>query len=136
MPMKMFLYQLYTGDEIVEWVDKLNAEEDMPVTISQLRRYLRGILNSKDYIRSITIITESGLEVTYGCIATTTYANSWIENFSYSTEELYEEISSDNKLHVFFLRNMETRSLTRIITCSIWQIELLITVILINRLEL
>lgn len=95
------LYQLYTGDEIVEWVDKLNAEEDMPVTISQLRRYLRGILNSKDYIRSITIITESGLEVTYGCIATTTYANSWIENFSYSTEELYEEISSDNKLHVF-----------------------------------
>ena len=95
------LYQLYTGDEIVEWVDKLNEEEDMPVTISQLRRYLRGILNSKDYIRSITIITESGLEVTYGCIATTTYANSWIENFSYSTEELYEEISSDNKLHVF-----------------------------------
>ena len=95
------LYQLYTGDEIVEWVDKLNAEEDMPVTISQLRRYLRGILNSKDYIRSITIITESGLEVTYDCIATTTYANSWIENFSYSTEELYEEISSDNKLHVF-----------------------------------
>lgn len=95
------LYQLYTGDEIVEWVDKLNAEEDMPVTISQLRRYLRGILNSKDYIRSITIITESGLEVTYGCIATTTYANSWIENFSYSTEELYEEISSDNKLQVF-----------------------------------
>lgn len=95
------LYQLYTGDEIVEWVDKLNAEEDMPVTISQLRRYLRGILNSKDYIRSITIITESGLEVTYGCIATTTYENAWIENFSYSTEELYEEISSDNKLHVF-----------------------------------
>ena len=95
------LYQLYTGDEIVEWVDKLNAEEDMPVTISQVRRYLRGILNSKDYIRSITIITESGLEVTYDCIATTTYANSWIENFSYSTEELYEEISSDNKLHVF-----------------------------------
>ena len=95
------LYQLYTGDEIVEWVDKLNAEEDLPVTISQLRRYLRGILNSKDYIRSITIITESGLEVTYDCIATTTYANSWIENFSYSTEELYEEISSDNKLHVF-----------------------------------
>ena len=95
------LYQLYTEDKIVEWVDKLNAEEDMPVTISQLRRYLRGILNSNDYIRSITIITESGLEVTYGCIATTTYANSWIENFSYSTEELYEEISSDNKLHVF-----------------------------------
>lgn len=95
------LYQLYTGDEIVEWVDKLNAEEDMPATISQLRRYLRGILNSKDYIRSITIITKSGMEVTYGCIATTTYANSWIENFSYSTEELYEEISSDNKLHVF-----------------------------------
>ena len=92
------LYQLYTGDEIVEWVDKLNVEEDIPVTVSQLRRYLRGILNSKDYIRSITIITESGMEVTYDCITATTYANSWIENFSMSMEELYKEISANNSL--------------------------------------
>ena len=95
------LYQLYTGDEIVEWVDKLNAEEDIPVTVNQLRRYLRGILNSKDYIRSITIITESGMEVTYDCITATTYANSWIENFSISMDDLYKKISSDNKTHMY-----------------------------------
>ncbi len=95
------LYQLYTGDEVVEWLDKLNAEEDIPVTVNQLRRYLRGILNAKDYIRSITIITESGIEVAYDCITSTTYANSWIDNFSYSMDELYEEISSDNKMHIY-----------------------------------
>lgn len=95
------LYQLYTGDDMVEWVDRINDDYDKPVTINQLRRYLRGILNSKDYIRSITIITESGTEVTYNCIAATTYANSWIDNFSYSMEELYYTISSDNKTHIY-----------------------------------
>lgn len=95
------LYQLYTGDEVVEWVDKLNAGEDIPVTVNQLRRYLRGILNSKDYIRSITIITESGMEVTYDCINATTYENSWIDNFSYTMEELYDEVSSDNKMNIY-----------------------------------
>lgn len=95
------LYQLYTGDEIVEWVDKLNADENIPITVSKLRRYLRGILNSKDYIRSITIITESGMKVTYDCISPTTYENSWIDNFSCSIEELYTEVSADNKMHIY-----------------------------------
>lgn len=95
------LYQIYTGDEVVEWVDKLNAREDVPVTINQLRRYLRGILNSKDYIRSITLITESGMEVTCDCITAKTYTNSWIENFSLSKEELYEEVAADNRVHIY-----------------------------------
>lgn len=95
------LYQIYTGDEVVEWVDKLNAGEDVPVTVNQLRRYLRGILNAKDYIRSITLITESGMEVTCDCITAKTYANSWIENFSLSKEELYKEISADNRVHIY-----------------------------------
>lgn len=95
------LYQIYTGDEVVEWVDKLNAGEDVPVTVNQLRRYLRGILNAKDYIRSITVITESGREVTCDCIAAKTYENSWIENFSLSRDKLYEEIAADNKIHIY-----------------------------------
>ena len=95
------LYQMYTNDDVVEWVDKLNAQEDIPVTISQLRRYLGAILNSKEYIRSITIITESGMEVTYDQITATTYKNSWIGNFSMSMDALYEEISSDSKTHVY-----------------------------------
>lgn len=95
------LYQLYTSDEVVDWIDKLNDEEDIPVTINQMRRYIRGILNSKDYIRSITIITDSGIEVTCDQITAATYENSWIKNFSKSMDELYEEISSDNKTHIY-----------------------------------
>lgn len=95
------LYQLYTNDDLVEWVDKLNRNQDVPVTINQLRRFMRGILNAKDYIRSITVITESGMLVVYDQLTPATYENSWIGNFSLSQEELYKEVSSDNKTHIY-----------------------------------
>ncbi len=95
------LYQLYTNDDVVAWVDKLNESQDVPVTINQLRRFLRGLLNTKDYIRSITIITESGMLITYNQLTPVTYANPWIGNFSLSQDELYEEVSLDNGTHIF-----------------------------------
>ncbi|TAH66563.1 MAG: sensor histidine kinase [Anaerolineaceae bacterium] len=95
------LYQIYTDDDVVSLVDKLNNEEDVPVAKNQLRRYLRGLLNTKEYIRSITIITSEGVIITYDQLTPVTIENSWIDNFSLSPDEIYEEISSDNKTHVF-----------------------------------
>lgn len=94
------LYQIYTNDDVVKWVDNLNNEEDVAVTVNQLRRYLRGLLNTKDYIRSITVITDSGQLVTYDQLTPTTYDNSWMKNYSLQEADLYEQISSDNKTHI------------------------------------
>lgn len=95
------LYQLYTNDDLVGWADKLNKNQDVPVTISQLRRFMRGLLNTKDYIRSITIITESGKLITYDQLTPATYENSWIENFSLSQSGLYAEVSADSRTHIY-----------------------------------
>jgi two-component system sensor histidine kinase YesM len=94
------LYQIYTNDDVVKWVDNPNNEEDVAVTVNQLRRYLRGLLNTKDYIRSITVITDSGQLVTYDQLTPTTYDNSWMKNYSLQEADLYEQISSDNKTHI------------------------------------
>lgn len=95
------LFQIYTNDDVAAWVDRLNQEREASVARSHLRRYLRGLLNTKDYIRSITIITPEGLSITYNQLSAATYENSWMSNFSLSENELYEEVSSDNKTHIF-----------------------------------
>ncbi len=95
------LFQIYTNDDVVAWVDRLNEEQDASVAKSQLRRYLRGLLNTKDYIKSITIITPEDLSITYNQLSAATYENSWTSNFSLSEKELYDKVSSDNKTHIF-----------------------------------
>lgn len=94
------LYQIYTNDDVVKWVDNLNQKKDVPVTVNQLRRFLRGLLNTKDYIRSITVITDGGDVITYDQLTPATYENSWIKNFSMDQDQLYECISSDNHTHI------------------------------------
>lgn len=89
------LYQIYTNDDIVKWVDKLNAEEDAAVTINQMRRFLRGLFYTKDYVRAITIITESGEIISYDQLTPATYENSWIERYSVPKEELYRMVSEE-----------------------------------------
>lgn len=95
------LYQVYTDETVVALVDKINNQEDLPVTINQLRRFMRALLNTKEYIRSITIITPNGNIITYDQLTPVSSKNSWIENFSLTQEELYEEVSKDNKTHLF-----------------------------------
>ena len=76
------LYQIYTDDDVVSLVNKLDNKEDAPVAKNQLRRYLRGLLNTKEYIRSITIMTPEGMVITYDQLTSITNKNTWIDNFS------------------------------------------------------
>ena len=43
------LYQMYTDDNIVSLVDKINNDEDLPVSINQLRRHMRGLMYTKEH---------------------------------------------------------------------------------------
>lgn len=94
------LYQIYTDDDVVQLVDNLNADIDTAVTINQLRRYIQGLLNTKNYIRSISIITSEGRVITYDQLTKVTNENSWLKNYSLSEKQLYERISSDNATHI------------------------------------
>lgn len=95
------LYQAYTDDEMVMLMDKLNNEKDVYVTTGQVRRYLQGLLNTKEYIRAITVISRDGKVITYDRMTSATYESSWLNNFSMTKEEVYEEVSADNYMHIF-----------------------------------
>lgn len=95
------LYQIYTDDDVVTLVDKLNSGKDVEVSKNQLRRFLRGILNTKDYIRSITVITSEGMIIAYDQLTSSSSDKSWLPQFSLSQDQLYEEISKDNSTHIF-----------------------------------
>ncbi len=94
------LFQVYTDDTIVELVDQINAGEDVAINRKLLRKLLRGLFYTKDYVKSISVITASGELVFYDQLTASTTRTSWMDSFSGSQEELYEEISSDNKTHL------------------------------------
>lgn len=95
------LFQVYTDDNIVELVDKINADEDVANNRKMLRKMLRGLFYTKDYVKSISIITESGELVFYDQLTASTTQTSWLDSMELSEEELYAEISGDNRTHLF-----------------------------------
>lgn len=95
------LYQLYTDDELVELTYRMNREEDVAVTVNQMKRILRGVLNSKEYIRSISVITANGEVINCDKLTAITMENSWMATFSLAQDELYDLISVDNQYHLF-----------------------------------
>lgn len=94
------LYQMYTDDNIVELVDKININQDIAVSRNQLRRTLSGLANVKPYIQSITVITSIGTIVFYDKLATSTTNIKWMENYGITSEELYEQITSTNQTEI------------------------------------
>lgn len=95
------LFQVYTDDGIVELVDRINAGEDVANNRKQLRKTLRGLFYTKDYVKSILIITESGELAFYDQLTASTTQTSWLDSMELSQAELYAEISSDNRTHLF-----------------------------------
>ena len=94
------LFQVYTDDYIVELVDKINAGEDVANNRKLLRKTLRGLFYTKDYVKTISVITESGELVFYDQLTASTTSTSWMDSIEMSQEELYAEISGDNATHL------------------------------------
>ena len=72
------LFQIYTDDSIVELVEKINQGKDVSVSKNQLRRTLRGLFYTKDYVKSISVITDDGTVVFYDMLTGSTTQNSWL----------------------------------------------------------
>lgn len=94
------LYQVYTDDTIVDLVDKINHEEDVANSRKMLRRILRGLVYTKDYVKSIAIITASGELAFYDQLTASVTYTSWMDSIPMSLGELYEQISQDGKTHL------------------------------------
>ncbi len=74
------LYQVYTDDDIVELVDRINAGEDVASNRQMLRRTLRGMVYTKDYVKFISVITDSGELVFYNQLTSATTRTSWMDS--------------------------------------------------------
>lgn len=94
------LYQIYSDDNIVSLINKINDEEDQAVSKNQLRRTLRGYFYIKEYIRDISILTEDGNLVFYDTITGSTTRSSWIPDDVSGRKELYDRYINENKTFV------------------------------------
>ena len=95
------LYQIYTDDDMVKWIGNLDDGVDEAVTVNQMRRALSGLLYSKDYIRSISVITPGKTVVTYEQITPATYKSSWMDGFGLGTDGLYDDVIKDYDTHIY-----------------------------------
>ena len=103
------LWQIYTDDELVNLVDQINSGKDLAVNKKKLRLTLHGLFYTKEYIKSISVLTENGTLVFYDLITGSGTKSSWNNVDGLSMESLYETISMDNDIHVFSTKEAVTR---------------------------
>lgn len=102
------LFQIYMNDDIVKTVEEINEGKELSINRKQLRRTLRGLFYTKEYIKSITIITQSGEIIFYDLLTGSMTKNSWLDNFGMTPGEIYDTVSMDNMTHIFSTREAYT----------------------------
>lgn len=88
------LYQAYTDDNIVSWVQNIDQGEEQALNINQMKRTIKALADAKEYIRAITVITPQLNVITCDKMGAVSYQSSWIGNFGKDEETLYEEVSA------------------------------------------
>ena len=94
------LVQIYSDDDVVHLINKINRGEDLVVSKNHLRRILRAYLYAKDYIRDLSVITEDGTLVFYDSITGSITRSSWIPNLGIDQKQLYNRYIDENKMFV------------------------------------
>lgn len=102
------LYQIFVDDDIIELVNKINHEENQSVSKNQLRRELRGYFYAKDYIKSISVITENGTLVFYDLITGSMTRNSWLNSLGIDQDTLYDKVVNSNSTYMISTQKAET----------------------------
>ena len=91
------LYQIYSDDEVIDLVCRLNEGENIIVNKNQLQRKLRGFFYTKEYVRSITIVTTNGTIIFWDAITGFSAQSSWMPYYGLNSRELYEKISGSKQ---------------------------------------
>ena len=99
------LFQVYMNDDIIEMVEHINeSPDDLTMVRGQLRRSLRGMFYTREYVKSIAIITPGQDMIFYDLLSGYMTKSSWLDNSSMSKQELYDFLSQDNKTHIMSTR--------------------------------
>ncbi len=88
------LYQIYTDDEIIELVKEINQNSGDAFEISVLRDKLSKLINSKEGIKSIAIICQSGKAVFYDILTASSIESSWMKNKNFDRHSYYADIAN------------------------------------------
>ncbi len=102
------LYQLYTDDDVVSLVDKIDKGVNVAVSKNQLRRKLTAVANVKPYVQSVTVITKKDNVLFYDKLATPTKSIVWIDKYSSTPTQLYNQISSTNDTYILPTKYADT----------------------------
>lgn len=94
------LYQIYSDDNVIYLINRINNDEELVVSKNQLRRTLRGYFYVKDYIKDISILTEGGTLVFYDSITGSTTRSSWLPESLDAQRELYEACASKKDISI------------------------------------
>lgn len=94
------LSQIYMNDDIVDLVGDINQENDNATAAGKLRSILRGMFYTKEYIKCITVITDSGRVVFYDLLTGSVTKTSWMAGIGMRQEEIYDLLSADNQTHL------------------------------------
>ena len=101
------LVQIYSDDDVVSLINKINRGENLIVSKNQLRRILRGYFYAKKFIRDISVITEDGTLVFYDSITGSITRSAWIPVLGVSPKELYDTYINENKTFVMPTKEVE-----------------------------
>ena len=91
------IYQIYSDDEVIDLVSRMNKGENIIVNKNQLQRKLRGFFYTKEYVRSIMIVTADGTHVFWDSIIGSSAQSSWLHSYGLNLRELYERISDSEQ---------------------------------------
>lgn len=95
------LFQVYMNDDIIEMVEKINQNpDDLTFVKGQLRKSLRGLFYTKEYVKSISIITPGQDMVFYDLLSGYMTKSSWLDSIGMTKQELYDSLSGDNITHI------------------------------------
>ncbi len=86
------LYQIYTDDDIIELINKINQESENALETSLLRDKLSQLTNSKMGIRSIALLCSSGKTVFYDTLTASSIESSWMTK-NFNQTEFYSNIT-------------------------------------------
>ncbi len=82
------LYQLYTNDDLIAYVDNIENKIDIALNTNQLNRILTQMTYAKDYIESVTIITMSGAALFSDKLRGSSVTSSWLDVYDMPPGEI------------------------------------------------
>lgn len=89
--------QIYSDETLKEMLAEYNISEDKNQIKSDIRQELRNLLNTKDYIMSITIVNENNQSFFYDRVTPFSYNPFWLHEYSMTLSEMYDMVSDSDE---------------------------------------